>query len=298
MVRRRSDPHYRRLWLGDWRTVLIANGAHASNTVELIVITAPGSDVLPWDPSQCTHAPELPCSGKHGCQVDPEALKAWNDTAPARWSALHRAAATAVRRRCPGFKMAYRAWEPQRRGAMHQNVVVAAGTARQKAQAALYRQELIRRAPQYGFGYVDRKRQVRESLHAARYLAKYLSEGTGKMGIGELAASGDAPRVIALVGRHLTQATGCTMRSRRRERGIWCLARNLECSIDDARLVREKIEARHRFSQWHARLYRRRWTSPPGWNEALELAHLEAVHELRWLALQAARAGLQPEPLD
>jgi hypothetical protein len=226
--------------------VLTANGAAASEEVELIVVTPPGADLLPWDRSKCTHGAELRCSGKLGCQVLASALEAFNLAAPANWSALNRCAAARVRRRFGCFRMAFRVWEPQHRGALHMNVVVPAHTPRERASAAAYRHELAELAPRYGFGFVDRKRAVRASLHAARYLAKYLSEEGSKMGIGDLVARGDCPVVIARVSPLLTRKTGCTMRSRRCERGLFLLARDLGCTVEEARAVRVVTSKRGR----------------------------------------------------
>lgn len=260
MVRRRSDPGYRRIWLGDWRRVLVENLAAASERVDLVVVTAPGSTFLPFDRSQCTHPSGETCSGLKGCVVDPTALDEWNSTAPARWTALHRAASAATRRRHGRFSIVARAWEPQRRGALHQNVVLSVGTAPEMAAAATYRRELAQRARSYGFGFVDRKRGVRTALHAARYLAKYLSEGTGKMGIGDLAARGDCPVVIVRVNRELTCQTGQTIRACRRRRGTWHLASVLAtldpargCSVAEAEAIRIKVS--------RSRGHREAWSS-------------------------------------
>lgn len=121
------------------------------------------------------------------------------------------------------------------------NVIAPVGTPRQRLSAGVYRQELAARARQYGFGFVDRKRAVRSSLHAGRYIAKYLTEGGKKLGIGDLAARGDCPRVIARVDPHLTHRTGVTMRWCRRERGIFLLAAEHGWTVAEARAVRVKV---------------------------------------------------------
>lgn len=249
MARRRSDPNYRKLWLGDWRVVLAAAGTQAGKEVELIVVTAPGADRLPWDRSKCSHGPEVKCTGPAGCVVVDAAADAWNRAAPANWSRLHRAAAIVTRRRHGSFRVAFRVWEPQKRGALHMNVVVPVGTARERASAATYRAELARLAPMYGFGNVDRKRAVREAMHAARYLAKYLSEESGKSGIGDLVERGDCPVVIARVNPALTRATGVTMRSRRYARGLWLLARDQGCDLEEAKRIRLVTSKRSR-ARW------------------------------------------------
>lgn len=247
--RRRSDPYYRKLWLGDWRTVLIANLSLAGSAVELIVITAPGANELPWDESVCRNLGPHRHSGSLGCRVIPSCAHAWNKTAERQWSRLHRSAATATRRKTgQKFRYVARAWEPQQRGANHMNVVVARGTAAEIATATCYRRELAARAGRYGFGFVDRKRNVKESAHAAMYVAKYLSENAGKLGIGDLAADDKAPVIIARVSRELTMLSGITMRQRREVRIHYAMGQNLSCEPHEAAVIRSKVlaYARHR----------------------------------------------------
>ncbi len=158
--RSRSDPRWRSKWLGDWRRGMVENLAHAGPTLELVVVTAPGQDVLPWDTSHCSHAPAVSCSGKLGCRVKAGAAKEWNESAPARFTELHRAAAQRVRRRLGPFKLeAGPVWEPQERGVLHANLCVASHTELEKIKARYYRQSLEQLAPRYGFGFVSRKRR-------------------------------------------------------------------------------------------------------------------------------------------
>lgn len=301
--RRRSDPHFRRLWLGDWRRVMIENLAHGARAYQLIVITPPGADVLPWDESLCRHPPGEPHSGTRGCRVVGAVSRDWNETAPERFSALHRAAATRVRRALGSFRISLYAWEPQARGPLHMNVAVPSETPRERAAAKLYRQTLAELAPRYGFGYVDRKQRSMTGLHAGRYVAKYLSEGTGKLGIGDLAARDDAPRTIAYVDRKLTMATGSTMRACRERRSVWNLASRLAplsaegCSLEEAREVRA-ILARRRWYEKMARSGARRHLHGADWNSELARLHAEADADARWIALRLAKLGLQPEFLD
>lgn len=284
--------------------MIVENAAAASTRVELIVLTAPGAGALPWDESKCTHPKGTPHSGKNGCRCAPGPLAKWNATRSARWSALHRATATRLRRRFGPWRYVCQAWEPQERGAMHNNIVVRAGTPRERAQAAFYRRTLAELAPRYGFGFVDRKTDVKEALHAARYIAKYLSEGTGKLGIGDLAARGDAPAVIARVSRELTQQTGSTIRACRRRRANWNLASHLApmspdgCSIGEADAVRCKIERARLMATMQSRGRRRRLGHELGLNELLERQGVEREADLRWSHFLLAKAGLEPEPLD
>ena len=292
--RSRRDPRWRAIWIGDWRRVLIENGAHAGDELDLVVITAPGQEVLPWDRSMCRHDGG-PCSGKRGCRVEVEAARAWNESAPERWSQLHRAAAARVRRSLGHFEIVMRIWEPQERGVLHMNSVVAAGTARQMLAARAYRAALTELAPRYGFGFVGQKRRRMGGLHLGRYLAKYLSEGTGKLGIGDLAARDDAPRTIALVNRRLTVATGSTMRECRERRTTWNRASHLApmsvqgCSLTEARSVGKKV----RWLRRERRRGQRRDRGEAGdWNAELERRGVARESDVRWALLQCARAGL------
>jgi hypothetical protein len=59
-------------------------------------------------------------------------------------------------------------------------------------------------------------------VQAAAYLSSYFAGGRGrKMGITENVLAGDRPRLVVFVGRDLTRATGCTMRSLRHARKLW-----------------------------------------------------------------------------
>jgi hypothetical protein len=80
-------------------------------------VTAPGSELYPFDPTFCSHPPGETCSGKRGCRVNPEVAKAFNAHAGKWWSELHRAAKVRADR-ATGFKgkIAARVWEKQKRG--------------------------------------------------------------------------------------------------------------------------------------------------------------------------------------
>ncbi len=288
VCRRRSDPHYRRLWLGDWQAVFRSNLIAADCGVRLIVLTAPGADVLPWDRERCTHEPDESCSGMKGCSVVGEAASMWNWAMPAQWSKLHRKAAQNTRRRFGRFSLLAQAVEPQRRGVYHWNLVVGYESVRQKAASGFYVSELERLAATHHFGYVDRRRRVMTAHHAAHYIAKYFTEKGGKLGIGDTAARGDCPRTVARVARELTTATGITMRQRRRVRYRWVLAQLLH----DGDIARAGLHlAVMRLHHPRVRQQRRRARS------ALDDPDAE-LHAWHRLVVSLALAGLQPEPLD
>src|SRR5581483_9145233 len=68
-----------------------------------------------------------------------------------------------------------RVWEPQKRGAPHLHLVVPYGTPRERKVAQIFRAELARLAPKYGFGHVQGKLAPISGEDAARYLASYLT---------------------------------------------------------------------------------------------------------------------------
>lgn len=308
--RRRGDPRFVKLWLGDWRKVVVTNAAAAGDRAELIVVTAPGEDGgLTWDKSKCHHPPGVKCSGTRGCQVELTLAVEWNKSAPARWSQLHEAAANRVRRRltkltgCGSFRVIVRAWEPQRRGVLHQNVLVPTNTPRQHHAAKLYREALSELAPRYGFGFVSQRAAVKGALHGARYMAKYIakSDTPGKLGIGDVAAREDAPGRIAFVDTRLTTQTGETIRACRERRTVWRLASVLAavrpdvgCSLEEAAEIRETHRVGQLLAEIEARARRAR-VMGDGWNDELERRRAEADHQARWLHRELALLGMAPE---
>jgi hypothetical protein len=201
------------LWAGDTRRKLLANVSAYAGAVSIITITAPGSDVLPWDDS----GRRIRAAERHG----------WNRSAPGRWRALHRAASQIARRRAGKFSMLARTWEYQARGALHVHVVAGVDTAAEMSGANIYAQALTDLAPRYGFGYVDRGKSTNGVRHlelipaarAARYVAKYLSplSADGKPTLSETVTRPDVPAHVAYVSTKLTLRTGVTMRYLR-----WC----------------------------------------------------------------------------
>jgi hypothetical protein len=120
--------------------------------------------------------------------------------------------------------------------------LVGYSTPAEKAAADVYQRELADRAARHGFGYVDRKRQVREPTAAAAYLSAYFVAGKkGKMTLRESVTSGSMPQSIVYVSPELSQHSGITMRSLRLRRYAWRLWRHdiepigldLEVSVGD-----------------------------------------------------------------
>jgi len=190
-------------------------------------VTAPGADLYPFDRQFCSHASDEKCSGRRGCRVNPEMAKAFNEHAGRWWSELHRAAKVRADR-ATGFKgkLAARVWEKQKRGLAHLHGVISVESPAHVRWAQAYVTALREMAPRYGFGFVDGWHKVGRKfwpgVQAAAYLSSYFAGGRGrKMTITESVVAGDLPRLVVFVGRDLTRATGCTMRSLRNARRIW-----------------------------------------------------------------------------
>jgi hypothetical protein len=232
--RRRRCPGYSPIWAGDVRRkVFSALDAYASMVpsgvkaprVKLLTLTAPGKDRLPWDESHCRELGPHDHSGLLGCRVQSGALAGWNRTAPDRWRDLNRAAYQAtVREVGSGAWLLVRPWELQKRGALHAHPLLAYSTLGEKRAADAYLRHLDRLAEHYGFGYVDRKHQVREPRAAAAYLSSYFVSGKkGKLSLRESVVSRQMPRSIFYVSPNLSQRSGVTMRSLRLVRFRWYL---------------------------------------------------------------------------
>ncbi len=211
------------MWAGDQRQKLFRNLETLRGDILLSAVTAPGADELPWDEQACAALGEHKHSGKLGCRVDRVAARAWNDSAAQRWRRLHRRAyQETVKRMGKGSVwLVARVWEMQARGVLHVHPVLAYGTARQMAGARLYVERLAELAPQYGFGFAERKIRPQPAQNAAAYLSSYFVKGKrGKETLWESARSPAMPRSIVHVSVKLTMHTGCTMRVLRLKRAI------------------------------------------------------------------------------
>jgi hypothetical protein len=96
------------------------------------------------------------------------------------------------------------------------------GTAGQLCAAVAYIDALVRYAPHYGFGYVDRKLERLSAKAAAAYLSSYFVTGKrGKVTLQESVLAHWMPRSIVHISTRLTQRTGITMRELRFRRFVW-----------------------------------------------------------------------------
>lgn len=229
----RTCPSYSELWAGDVRVKLFAAlrsyadlVAVSDAKVSLLTVTGPGEDAgLVWDESVCAGRGPHRHSGPAGCRVASAPADAFNAAAPGWWSELHRQAAQAARRETGRSPVLLgRIWELQRRGVLHVHVLNGYSTPAEKAASDAYQAELDRLSARHGFGYVDRKRQVREPQAAAAYLSSYFVAGKkGKLDLRESVSSGKMPHSIVYVRPELSQRSGVTMRSLRLKRYLWRL---------------------------------------------------------------------------
>ena len=236
--RRRRCPGYARVWAGDQRRKLFENLTAYDGSVVVLAVTPPGRDTLPWDDAHCRRLGPHAHSGSLGCRVLPNAARAWNGTASDRWRRLHRRAYQCVRRHGVKPTLLVRAFEKQRRGLLHVHPVLGIKTPADRHAAHLYARYLFDLAPQYGFGFTERKLHSRSGKRVAGYLASYFVTGRKrKLTLQESVMAPDMPRSIIHVSTELTQKTGVTMRELRFRRFVWFLADRAGCSVAEARII-------------------------------------------------------------
>ena len=67
----RTCPEFAPIWARDTRRRLFVNLEQLKLSV-MFSVTAPGSDLYPFDPRFCSHSPSKRCSGAIGCRVAPD----------------------------------------------------------------------------------------------------------------------------------------------------------------------------------------------------------------------------------
>jgi hypothetical protein len=226
VCRSRKCPEYSRIWAGDQRQKLFTNLKVYGAPVLLSAVTAPGAARLPWDEELCAGLGKHRHSGDLGCRVERRAADEWNRVAPEKWRRLNRRARqeTVKRHGRGSVLLLTRVWEIQSRGVLHVHPVVGYGTARQMAGARTYLELLAEFAPDYGFGFVERKVKPQDARGAAAYVSAYFVKGAGhKMALWESVTSGAMPKSIIHVSVDLTRETRCTMRNLRWKRTIFAV---------------------------------------------------------------------------
>jgi hypothetical protein len=158
-------------WVRSWEAITKLNIGALGGSVVLITITAPGADRLPWSCEKEHHH-----SGARGCRVKADHADVWAQHAPEQWKRLRDAARLVVKR--AGLPTAAlvleRVWEPQKRGVPHLHVIAGARTLVEREAAERFHAELVRLAPEYGFGEQLHITKPMTAAEAARYLAGYL----------------------------------------------------------------------------------------------------------------------------
>jgi hypothetical protein len=186
-------------------------------------VTAPGvNEGMAWDENRCAALGTHRHSGELGCRVRTGPAMRWNETAAKRWRAMHREAYQRCQRDGLRPWLLVRVWEMQKRGLLHVHPVLAYSTAEEKRSADRYVAHLDAIRRRHGFGYVERKRRVREPRAAAAYLSSYFVTGKGKkVSLQESVQSNWMPRSIIHVSVRLSQRSGITMRTLRIKRYLF-----------------------------------------------------------------------------
>jgi hypothetical protein len=238
---RRTCPGYAPTWAKDSRRKLLDNLDAYEGRAVMVTLTPPGKERLPWDLSLCRHLGPHEHDGRNGvCKIVAHVCDAWNETAPERARELNRVAKLRADRALARLgigekrgKLAH-AWEHQKRGALHQHIIVPMGTEEQDAWGTnvdalwsrFYVAALKELSSSYDFGWIDdhpiNKGEPRPAREAAAYLSSYLISGKGhKATITETVRSRVVPSVVVYVSRKLTARTFCTMRNLRRARRVF-----------------------------------------------------------------------------
>jgi hypothetical protein len=266
------------LWAGDTRAWVQENAALLApdGRIDLVTVTAPGRDYLPWDHTRCTHGEGVKCSGRLGCVVMPRYLDHWNGTAAARLTKLMNAAHERVRKETGWRRPEWLGiWEEQKRGALHPHFLFASKDRPYVEKLVVAMREL---APLHVFGGVDlTKCTVRKGERASRgaaYLYKtvaYVTKSAGEDGPerAALVALLNGPlrrRPFMRASPKLTQASYATMRNLRYRRylysrdripsGLGCRSVDFMRRMDAEKRDRDALarEIRSDLIRWHTTL--------------------------------------------
>ena len=228
--RRRQCPDGVRPWARDCRTVILAGvdilGKDAS--LELLVITGPGADKLPWDLSQCEKDHPHRHTGPAGCRIQPIRLGFWESACAGNWRRAYQACYRHVARLGLEWPFVGRIDEPQARGCTHHNVLLRPGPG-----ANAVRDWWEANASHYGYGFVNQHRKILRGSVGVAYLTSYLvpkgASSKRAQGTDFTAAAGKATRCrrVWSMSPKLTKRSGVTMASLRRGRQVWAAKQGL-----------------------------------------------------------------------
>lgn len=176
--KRRTCPHYAPKYLRRFAEVVRCALAQWKGQTTIATLTAPGSDLLPWDESLCRIEGPHKHSGPNGCQVNPWVAAEWNRTVTKRLSDLcNRARVNVTRRGLPAPSTLARVLE-LKRGVFHAHVVLGFSWA-ERAGLDAYLDELDELRGEFGFGTAaggfDRGAPGKfDAVGAGAYTSKYL----------------------------------------------------------------------------------------------------------------------------
>jgi hypothetical protein len=247
-------------WSRNWELIFQLATDHYNRSVVMVAVTPPGEERLPWDEEWCSHRKPHQHKGPSGCRVQERAAREWSDTAGERYKLIRDAAAKFTRRHGPQpVTLIGRVWEPQRRGVPHLHIVLGYGVLVERISANLFVAYLKANASEYDFGWVEQPwdakrcnrdhvdengRHVHDPAHgcrvklsgitgaeAARYLVRYLTGRSKKKKatIRENVSHPNMPTSLIWITPRLTSlkrgGTGVTMRTLRRSRHLWAVAK-------------------------------------------------------------------------
>jgi histone H3/H4 len=258
--KRRDCPAYAPLYLKDGARLLRQNLRSWSGGVSMVTLTAPGADLLPWDPVQCKVQREHEHAGPLGCRVERSAAAEWNAQCARNLSKLIRQARKYAKRRSRGTVtvLAY-VLERQERGLFHPHVVLGYQTGPDREALDLFTAYMRRHRARYGFsrqraGFKPGQPGRFKGDHAGRYVAKYLRPDQAKASfipllrdVAQLAPRTEGRRSLVrpvYVSPQLTSVTGVTMRWMRARR--WMYRLHPEATpgdLDFLALLRVKFDA-------------------------------------------------------
>jgi hypothetical protein len=149
-----------------------------SGQTTIATLTAPGSDVLPWDSSLCSSSGPHKHSGPAGCKVNPWVAADYNRSVNANLSALCNRAAVNVRRRGHQVPTNLTRVLEIKRGVFHAHIVLGFEWAG-RAGLEAYLDELDALRGEFGFGTAaggfDRGKPGKfDAAGAGAYTSKYL----------------------------------------------------------------------------------------------------------------------------
>ena len=210
------------LYASDVRILALAN-LNLLRSARLIVQTAPGSSVLSWDTSRCTHGPRVTCSGRRGCRVDEGQRLRWERAFGDAMRRCRQRVVMELRRQGLGSPYVAFVDENQQRGVLHRNLIVEDGPAGIAFQALWAKHAAAFPA----LGFVDRRPRVMHGLRAGVYLSSYVTGAKGEASMeARLLRANPHVRVYYCTPR-LTSRTRVTMRTLRNGRRLWACEQGL-----------------------------------------------------------------------